>query len=165
MLNANANASIIFFIDIFILEFSARTGGGVNHELIKRISGFDTIKAVVDLTLGVLPKVEIKKPQNKYIVDEFIYCKPGVFDHLQNFDELLQKDVISNYFLFRAPRSTFNTVENSGDRIAGFTVKADTLEVLQEKHNCAVRELMVIDENGKDIMRHDLLTEIKYNLI
>ena len=151
--------------DIFILEFSARTGGGVKHELIKRISGFDAIKAVIDLTLGSFPTVEIKKPEKKYIVDEFVYCKPGVFDHLKNFDELLEKGIISNYFLFKWPGAVFDKIENSGDRIAGFTIKADTLEELQSKHLCAAEELMVIDKTGQDIMRHDLLTEIKYKLV
>ena len=41
----------------FVLEFSARTGGGVKYLLIKKASGFDVISAVVDLTLGNKPHI------------------------------------------------------------------------------------------------------------
>ena len=64
--------------EIYVLEFSARTGGGVKHKLIERICGFDVIKAVVDLTLGEIPHIEIKPPQSKYIVDEFEVCPSSV---------------------------------------------------------------------------------------
>lgn len=151
--------------DIFILEFSARTGGGVKHKLIERICGFDVIKAVVDLTLGEIPHLEIRPAESKYIVDEFIYCRPGTFDRLEGFDELIQKGVLSNYFLFKWKGAVFDTIENSGDRIAGFTIQADSIEKLKEKHDIANATLKVIDSNGEDIMRHDLLTEIEYDLI
>ena len=151
--------------DIFILEFSARTGGGVKHRLIQRICGFDVIKAVVDLTLGQIPHLEMKPAQSKYIVDEFIYCKPGVFERLENFDELTHEGVLSDFFLFKWKGAVFDTIENSGDRIAGFAIQADSISELREKHNIAVTKLKVLDSNGEDMMRHDLLVDIDYNLI
>lgn len=151
--------------DIYILEFSARTGGGVKHKLIERICGFDVIDAVIDLTLGVLPVFERKPPEKKYIVDEFIYCYDGVFDRLENFDLLMNEGIISNYFLFKWRGAVFDGIANSGDRIAGFTLTADSLDELSHKHNVAVHDMRVVDVNGNDMMRHDLLTEIKYDLI
>ena len=38
--------------EVYVLEFSASTGDGVKYLRIKRVTGFDLIKAVVDLTLG-----------------------------------------------------------------------------------------------------------------
>ena len=151
--------------DIFILEFSARTGGGVKHKLIERICGFDVIKAVVDLTLGEIPHLEIKPPQNKYIVDEFIYCHPGIFEKLEGFDELVEDGTMSNYFLFKWSGAVFNTIENSGDRIAGFTIQADSIEDLKKKHCTVNRRIKAIDKNGADMIRHDLLTNIEYDFI
>ena len=49
----------------------------------------------------------------------------------------------------------------SSDRIASITIVADTHEELVEKHNKAASVIKIIDENGKDMMRHDLLTDIK----
>ena len=141
----------------YVLEFSARTGGGVKFMLIKKASGFDVIKAVVDLTLGNKPHVNDNKPENKYIVNEFIYCNPGIFDRLDGFDELKNAGTISEYCLFKWKGAEFTTIDNSGDRVAGFTIQADTLNELSEKHNKAVARMKVLDINGNDIMRRDLL--------
>lgn len=143
-----------------VLEFSARTGGGVKFLLINKAAGFDVIAAVVDLTLGNKPHVCDKVPENKYIYNEFIYCYPGTFDHLEGVEELKNNGVISDYYLFKWSGAKFDTIENSGDRIAGFTVQADTLDELRRKHNEAVRTIKVVADDGSDMMRRDLLTDI-----
>ena len=146
--------------DLSVLEFSARTGGGVKYLHARRTSGFDVIKAVVDLTLGIKPHVETVSPENTYIVNEFIYCKPGVYDHLEGFDTLKEEGILSDYYLFKNKGARFDSVSNSGDRIAGFTIQADTLDELQRKHERAVADLRVVDEDGNDMMRHDLLIAV-----
>ena len=147
--------------DVYVLEFSARTGGGTKYLRINRMTGFDVIKAVVDLTLGIKPHVEDFDPTASYLVDDFIYCKPGRFDHLEGFDEMVSAGYMTDYYLFKTKGAEFNTVENSGDRIAGFTVWADSLESLRSKHNTVRKNIRIIDENGNDMMRHDLLTEVE----
>lgn len=144
---------------VAVLEFSARTGGGVKYLLIKKVSGFDVISAVVDLTLGKKPHVEPGRPENKYISNEFIYCKPGKFDCLDGFDELKANGTISDYYLFKWRGAMFDKVENSGDRVGGFTIQADNDAEMRMKHQVAAQKLRVLDENGNDIMRHDLLTD------
>ena len=144
---------------VAVLEFSARTGGGVKYLLIKKVSNFDVISAVVDLTLGKKPHVEPASPENKYISNEFIYCKPGVFDHLDGFDELKADGTITDYYVFKWKGALFDKVENSGDRVAGFTIQADTAAEMTAKHHMAAQRIRVLDENGNDIMRHDLLTD------
>ena len=147
---------------IFVLEFCARTGGGVKYQLIKRVSGFDVIKAVVDLTLGIVPKVEICKPESKYITNVFIYCNPGIYDRLDGFEELKNDGTLTDYFTFKWRGAQMSGTSNSGDRIAGFTIQADELSVLQEKYNKSANCLRVLDVNGVDIMRHDLITPLEY---
>ena len=135
----------------FVLEFSARTGGGVKFMLIKKASGFDVISAVIDLTLGKLPHIEKVNPENKYIYNEFIYCKPGIFDKLEGFDELKKSGVISEFCLFKWKGAEFDTIENSGDRVAGFTIQADTYDELKTKHKKAVDGMKVLDIKGVDM--------------
>jgi len=142
----------------YVLEFSARTGGGVKYLLIQRASGFDVISAVVDLTLGNKPVLNAIAPESEYVVNEFIYCSPGKFKELKGFEELKNEGVISDYYLFKWVGAEFDTIENSGDRVAGFTLKANSMEELRSKHETAVKGMKVLDENGKDIMRKDLLT-------
>jgi len=149
---------------IFVLEFSARTGGGVKYQLIRRVSGFDVIAAVVDLTLGLTPHVEPTAPESNYISNEFIYCSEGVYDHPEGFEELKSRGILSEYFIFKWQGAVFDgSVENSGDRIGGFTIQADTAEELLEKHNIAAKTLKIISRDGRDIMRHDLLSALEYS--
>lgn len=146
--------------DVFVLEFSARTGGGTKFLRIKKMTGFDVIGAVVDLTLGNKPHVEDFDPNASFLVDDFIYCKPGRFDHLEGFDEMIEAGYMTDYYLFKWKGAEFDRIENSGDRIAGFTVWADSLEALRTKHEKIRESIKVIDENGNDMMRHDLLESV-----
>ncbi len=145
--------------NVYVIEFSARTGGGVKYLLIREVSGFDVIGAVVDLTEGKRPEVALRPPAHTYLVNEFIYCRPGVFERLEGFDELKSAGVIADYYLFKWKGAEFNTVANSGDRIAGFTLTGDTPEEIREKHRKANAGFRVIGTDGEDLARHDLLTE------
>lgn len=147
---------------IFVLEFSARTGGGEKFISIQKVSGFDVIEAVIDLTLGKKPHVVKENPESKFCVSEFIYCNAGVFDSLYGFDELVQAGVISQYMQFKWKGAEFDTIENSGDRVAGFMIQANDENELITKHNIAVSKMKVLDYQGNDMMRHDILQNLDY---
>ena len=146
---------------VSVLEFCARTGGNMKYMLIKRACGFDVVKCVIDLTLGEKPHVQMLPPENKYIVNDFIYCNPGVFDRMEGFEELRRKGILSDYYAIRPKGMKISGISSSSDRIAGFTVQADTLEEFNEKHRIVVDSVKILDENGMDIMRHDLLPDLK----
>ena len=146
--------------NVSVLEFCARTGGNMKYLLIKRSCGFDVIKAVIDLTVGEKPTVEIKEPENKYIVNDFVYCNPGVYEKVEGFEELLNEGIITDYHIIRPKGMKFTGVNSSSDRIAGFTVQADSLEEFNRKHRIAVGTMKIIDTEGNDIMRHDLLPDL-----
>ena len=144
---------------VFVIEFSARTGGGVKHLSIERRTGVDIVSAVIDLTLGEKPHIVPREPLTRYMVDEYIYCKPGVYDHVEGFDDMKKSGVITDYYIFRWKESIFDTVENSGDRIGGFTIQGDSIEELRDKHNLVNRTVKVLSMTNKDIMQHDLLAD------
>lgn len=52
-------------------------------------------------------------------------------------------------------------VTSSTDRVAGVTFQADTLEEFNRKHREFVKNVKVIDINGNDMMRHDLLPDLE----
>ncbi len=93
------------------------------------------------------------------MVDEYIYCAPGVYDHVEGFEDLKNEGIIRDYYVFRWKESVFDSVENSGDRIGGFTIEGENIEELQEKHARVNRTVKVLSMTGKDIMRHDLLAD------
>ena len=144
--------------NVYVLEFSARTGGGVKYVMIEHSSSFNVINAVIDLTEGKKPHISEVKPKKKYFANEYVYCKDGVFDHLEGFEELKQEGVIVDYYLNKWKGAEMKGVASSGDRICGFSIAADSEGELEKLHNTVAKRVKVIDENGEDMMRHDLLT-------
>lgn len=142
---------------ISVVEFCARTGGGVKFRLIKRATGFDVVKAVADLTLGQKPHVELVPGKQKYIINEFLYCNSGVFDHLEGLAELLEEGVIAEYSQYKAAGTEIGEIRSSGDRVGFFTVEADDAETLQRNHRLACRRVKALDANGLDILKRELL--------
>lgn len=147
----------------YVIEFSARTGGGVKYLLIKHASGFDVIKAIVDLTLGIKPHYKKSDANSKYLVNDFIYCKKGVYDHLDGFEELKKSGIIKDYYVFGWKGNHFTgELKASGDRVGGYTVVADTQEELVKKHNEARKHIKVMNIQNEDIARHDILSDLYF---
>lgn len=145
---------------IYVLEFCARTGGNMKYLLINRVCGVDVISIVIDLTLGKHPHIECHEPQAKYIVNDFIYCKPGIYDHMEGFEELKQQGILTDYRAIRPKGMRIAGANSSSDRIAGITVTADSLEEFNRKHRLAVNSVKIISADGTDMMRHDLLPNL-----
>lgn len=146
---------------VTVLEFCARTGGAMKWLLIQRSCGVDVIKSVIDITMGIQPEIVLYPPENCYIVNDFVYCKPGIFYCLEGFDKQLRLGNISDFHCLRPSGMKFSgSISSSSDRVAGVTIQADTLEELNRKHREFVNSVKVLDIDGNDIMRHDLLSEL-----
>ena len=146
---------------VSVLEFCARTGGNMKYLLIRRSCGFDVIRAVIDLTLGEKPHVELQSPEARYIVNDFIYCDKGIYDRLEGFEELKDQGILADYHPLRPRGFEIRGIASSSDRVAGFTVTADTLEEFNRKHRIIVDSVRVLDTEGRDIMRRDLLPDLQ----
>ena len=68
---------------------------------------------------------------------------------------------MAEYWQFKWQGAEITNAISSSDRIAGINITADSFEELVEKHNRAAARIKIIDKNGNDIMRHDLLEDIK----
>ena len=142
---------------ISVVEFCARTGGGVKFAMIKKHSGFDVVSAVVDLTVGEKPHVgEISTPVG-ITLNEFLYCKPGVLASLTGLPELSKEGVIKDYAVFKNVGASFGEINGSGDRVAYFSIEAKDEEELARLHAMANSGVKALDKDGQDILRHDLL--------
>lgn len=147
--------------DISVLEFCARTGGNMKYLLIKYASGVDVIGATIDITLGQEPDLKPKAEKHNIVVNDFVYCRPGVFDHFEGFEELEEEGVINEFHPVRIKGTQMRGVMSSSDRIAGMNIVADTIEEYNAKRERINQTVKVIDNKGMDIMRHDLLPEMK----
>ena len=146
--------------EISVVEFCARTGGGIKFRCIKSTTGFDVVDAVVELTLGNKPKVEIKE-SGEMVINEFLYCEEGVFDHLEGFEELVNEGIIKEYFQLKAKGTKLGQINSSGDRVACFTVSDTDKARLIQKHATANARIKVLSTEGKDILRHDVVGNLK----
>ncbi len=146
---------------VSVLEFCARTGGNMKYLLIKYASGVDVIGATLDITLGQMPDLSPKFERHNVVVNDFIYCQPGTFDHFEGFEELVKEGVINEFHPVRLKGTQMRGVTSSSDRIAGMNIVADTLEEYNAKREKINAKVKVVDVNGEDIMRHDLLPEMR----
>ena len=145
---------------VSVLEFCARTGGNTKYLLVKYSCDVDVISAAIDLSLGITPTIEPHDTGNVYVVNDFIYCKPGIFDHLVGFEELQKQGIINEYHAIRAKGHCAKGVHSSSDRIATYNVVATSKEEFNAKLERIIHETKIEDPNGKDIMRHDLLPQM-----
>ena len=147
--------------DVSVLEFCARTGGNMKWLLIKYSCGVDVITATIDITLGLKPDLERKDTGHNIVVNDFIYCLPGVFDHFEGFDEMVKEGLINEFHAVRIKGTEMHGVTSSSDRIAGMNIVADSVEDFNEKEKRILNNVKVVDTQGRDIMRKDLLPELK----
>lgn len=137
-----------------VVEFSARMGGGSKYHLIHVLSGIDIMKVYVGMVMGEKPHVEQKKQWNNALMN-YVYCYPGTFAELKNFDELKQKGLIYSYFTYKMSGAIIEKSNTSSDRVAGFLVVGNTFEEVNRKLREANEKLQVLNPEGEDIMRHD----------
>lgn len=141
--------------NISIVEFSARTGGGLKYQLIEQVTGVDIIDATIDISLGQHVDLNIEE-SDQLIVNEYLYCNDGIYDHLEGFSELEKDGIIDNYFEFKDPGTLMDGANSSGDRIASFTIVDNDLERLKKRHVMALKTVKAISVEGLDIMNHEI---------
>ena len=142
--------------EISVLEFSARMGGGSKYRLIQVLSGVNIMSTYVDRILGGFPTVNPVK-QVDYCKLIYLYCNPGVFDHVEGFDELVSFGYIDDFFVYKTKGMEIHGAETSGDRPAGYLCTSSNQELLNQKIKYIDAHLKVISKYGDDIMLHGLL--------
>jgi phosphoribosylamine-glycine ligase len=138
-----------------VVEFSARMGGGSKFRSIKTFSGVDIMNVYVRMVMGEKPSVNPQRLVNNASMS-FVYCTPGVFSKICGFDELVAQGVIKYYYTYKMPGCEIVKSNTSSDRVAGFMIVGDSLQEVKQKIEYANSRLKVLDENGNDIMNHNL---------
>ena len=131
-------------------------GGGSKYQLIQTLSGVNIMSAYVDMILGIKPRISPSKQVN-YCKMVYLYCSPGVFDHIEGLEELKLHGLIDNFFVYKTKGMKITGTETSGDRPGGYLVTAATAEELSSKIKYVDSYIKIIDIEGNDIMLHNLL--------
>jgi biotin carboxylase len=82
--------------DIYITEIGARMGGDyIGSDLVELSTGFDFVKAVIEVSLGIEPQIEIT--ENNYSGVYYVYPKHGkvisINDNSKNFQEIVRTEI------------------------------------------------------------------------
>jgi len=138
--------------EVYVIEFSARMGGGTKYQLIEQISGIDIMECYIERILGQgSPELCVETSKEKIELN-YIYAYPGIVDELINFDTLKEQEVISDYFIYKERGEIITKATTSSDRIAGFLIKAASEQELIEKRKKAVSDLDVLNTEAKSMM-------------
>ena len=141
--------------DFYVLEFSARMGGGSKHKVIETISGVDIMKVYVDRILGAKPTVNPEK-KVRYATMNYVYCNNGMFVRIEGREKIRKNKLIVADFQYKMENNLITKHETSGDRVMGYLVVADSLEEMAEKIKTIDNSLKIIDDKGNDIMIHNI---------
>lgn len=91
---------------------------------------------------------------------EVLNCQPGIFDHFEGFDKMEEQGLINEFHPVRIKGTEMHGANSSSDRIAGMNIVADSVEEFNRKERTILENVKVVDINGRDIMRRDLLPEL-----
>ena len=106
---------------------------------------------------GILPEIGELKAENRYLMTCYLYCSDGVLDRYAGFEEMHEQGIISRYYLVRKPGHRFKSIDSNGDRAAGFFVQDDDYDRLLQKYDTALKNLKVLDKDGRNLVRMDLI--------
>lgn len=141
--------------DIDIIEFAPRVGGGLCYRTIYDNTGFDIIDATVDSYLNVPVNVSADAPRYFYTVN-LIYGLPGVYDHVEGQEALIQEGIIEGIFYHKTKGMKVSAERAASARVGAFLIKAETMEQLKEKTQTAIDRLEVYSADGQPMMRKEL---------
>lgn len=145
---------------MYVLEFSARMGGGSKYQLIKELSGVDIMSVYAQLITGD-PVAEISvTPYEGFAEVDYIYCNNGVFKSLTGFDSALMNNTIDYFFSYKLPGSEITQSLTSGDRIGGVLITGHSQNELMAKREIFNNMVKVIDSEGNDMMNHKLISKL-----
>lgn len=141
---------------IKVLEFAPRIGGGLSYYILKNIVGVDVVKCAIQSFLG--QEIRYKKTiLSDCYSTNLIYMQPGIFDHVDGFDTLLEDGTIYESFVMKTPGTEIDSNMSSSNRVAAFIVKAVTYEELRQKERKAYDGIIVADVEGRDLLNRNYI--------
>lgn len=143
--------------DVSVIEFSARTGGGSKLFFIREMVGIDVIDNLLDITFGNIPDI-ISKPSKLKAVINYVYAEPGKFCEIGALKSLEENGYISATYQYKPFGSEITSSNYSSDRPVGFLIKGSSDAEVEAKIAYINDNIKIINENGQDIMRHDIFT-------
>ena len=137
---------------LYVIEFSARMGGGSKYKLIEYMTGINIMEAYVNLILGSEYQIPEANLSSKYIELEYVYCYNGTVARIIGFDKLKNAGVISEIFQYKLEGACIEKMVTSSDRILGFLIEADTKDCLLKKRKYILKQVDILGTHNQSLM-------------
>jgi len=141
--------------ELNMIEFSARTGGGSKLFFIREMVGVDVIENLLDITFLKDPDINVVPSEEAGVIN-YVYANAGRFMGLEGVERMIEDGYISAVYQYKPFGAEIVSSKYSSDRPVGFLVKGRDRDELSRKLNVINRNVMILDENGRDIMCHDI---------
>ena len=140
--------------NVYVIECSARMGGGTKYKLIEHMSGINIMSVYVKRILGNDNQILNSIRNKRYMELIYIYTKKGIVNEMVNFDKLKKENIISDYFFYKSPGSVIEHQESSSDRVAGILLMDDCKSEVDKKRSVVKGTIDVLD-HGKSIILNE----------
>lgn len=148
--------AIVDETDVYVIEFSARMGGGTKYKLIEHMASVNIMKAYVNRVLGDEQQIINPIPAEECIELNYVYAEKGTFGQLVNFEEMMHTGEIADYYQYKEAGAVIEKATTSSDRIAGFLILSDNEEKMEQKRKSVVEKLDVLNEVGESMMLKEI---------
>lgn len=132
--------------DVYVVEFSARMGGGTKYRLIERISDVDIMRVYVDMILGCARDIDEPSFSGDFIELDYLYANSGRISAVKGFEEARQNGLIEEYYQYKSTGSTVSSKKSSTDRVAGMLLSGSSEEELACKRAKALETIAILDD-------------------
>ena len=144
---------------IRVIELSARIAGGAKHRFIRAVTGYDIMRAWVDLLSQRRPP---EPPQHAFLPAppralycmQYLYMRPGTFDRFEGDDLLLHDGVIQEFFQTKTAGMRVGEALNSSNRVGAALLRASGQADLHQRLARLFADLRACDEHGVDQLLH-----------
>lgn len=136
--------------DFFVLEFSARIGGGSKHHFIKKMTGLDPLHNFI-CGWKAFNKRDNSIRMN-YGAMKYLYSKKGIVGGTHNLEELKSKKYIHDYFIYKEKGSEISGNKFSSNRIAGLMFGCNDINDLNINFSRVNNQVFISDENKNNIL-------------
>ncbi len=136
--------------ELYVIEFSARLGGGSKHHLIKKITGFDVLEWFVDVIHSQSKEISIRQNYN-YACINYLYARKGKIASFEGFEESAAEGIIDEYYYYKTPGMQITNHIASSDRPAGYLITDQKYDSFLKKLTLANEKIAVLDEHGSSL--------------
>lgn len=150
--------------NVFVVEFSARMGGGSKYKFIEYMSGIDIMDIYVNRILGDESQIVNPIASSKFMELNYVYAKNGIYQKSIGFESEKEGGQIAELFYYKREGEEITGMKTSSDRIMGFLLVGESNNELLQLRKKIMKNVDIINDLGESIMFKDCFDDNRHYL-